>query len=95
VPLTSALAASAVVLVLSHHQFTTPRITVPAGQKIRIEVLNQDSSVDEFDSSDLKVEEDLTPHSRTVFQIGPLKPGIYRFMGEAHPTTAVGAIVAR
>ncbi len=87
--------ASTVVLVLSNHRFVTPQITVPAGEKIRVELTNQDSSVDEFDSSDLKVEEDLTPHSRTVFQIGPLKPGTYRFMGEAHPATAEGVIIAK
>jgi len=84
-----------IALVLSNHRFATPQITVPAGRKIRIELSNQDSSVDEFDSTDLKVEEDLMPKSRTVFDIGPLKPGVYRFMGEAHPKTALGVIIAR
>lgn len=87
--------AQPVVLVLKDHRFETPQITVPAGQTIRIELRNQDSSVDEFDSSDLKVEEDLMPHSLTAFNIGPLKPGAYRFMGEAHPNTASGVIIAK
>ncbi len=87
--------ADPVVLVLKDHRFITPQVVVPAGEKIRIELHNQDSSVDEFDSSDLKVEEELTPHSLTVFQIGPLKPGAYHFMGEAHPKTAEGVIIAK
>ena len=91
----AAALADPVVLVLKDHRFVTPQIVVPAGQKMRVELRNQDSSVEEFDSSDLKVEEDLTPHSSTSFQIGPLKPGVYRFMGEAHPATAVGEIIAK
>lgn len=90
-----AVSASPVALVLENHRFATPQITVPAGEKIRIELTNRDSSADEFDSSDLRVEEDVTPHGRTVFQIGPLKPGTYRFMGEAHPATAQGVIIAK
>ena len=85
--------AGPVVLVLSNHHFETPQIVAPAGERIRIELRNQDSSADEFDSSDLKVEEDVTPHGVTVFDIGPLKPGTYHFMGEAHPKTAQGVII--
>src|SRR5438105_1158799 len=81
-------------LVLKDHRFAPDRITVPAGQPVRIELLNQDAATEEFDSEDLHVERDVTPHGRTVFTVGPLKPGTYGFMGELHADTASGVIVA-
>ncbi len=87
--------ADPVVLVLKDHRFSPAEITVPAGERVAFDVRNQDGSVDEFDSSDLKVEEDLTPHGRVAFEVGPLKPGVYRFMGEAHPKTALGVVIVR
>ena len=81
-------------LQLKNHRFTPNRVTVPAGQRLRIELTNLDGASEEFDSSDLKVERDLTPHGKVVFEVGPLKPGTYSFMGELHADTAQGEIVA-
>lgn len=83
-----------VALVLKDHRFEPPTIEVPAGQRIRIELANKDASSDEFDSVDLKVEKEVTPHSKVVFFIGPLEPGTYKFMGELHPDTAQGEVHA-
>jgi len=83
-----------VVLTLKDHRFTPASVTVPAGQKVRIELINQDAAVEELDSADLGVERDVTPHGRTSFTIGPLKPGTYSFMGELHADTAQGEIKA-
>lgn len=81
-------------LQLKEHRFAPERITVPAGQRVRIELFNLDGASEEFDSSDLRVERDVTPHGKVVFEIGPLKPGTYSFMGELHADTAQGEIVA-
>lgn len=86
--------APVVVLTLKDHRFTPASVTVPAGQKVRIELINQDAAVEEFDSTDLGVERDVTPHGRTSFSIGPLKPGTYSFMGELHADTAQGELTA-
>lgn len=83
-----------VTLVLQGHRFSPEHITVPAGRKVRILLVNQDGASEEFDSDDLHREEDVTPHGRTSFTIGPLKPGDYSFMGELHPATAGGVVTA-
>ena len=83
-----------VAVTLKGHRFTPAAFSVPAGQKIRIVLSNQDSATEEFDSHDLKVEQLVTPHGSTSFTVGPLKPGAYTFMGEFHPETAQGRIVA-
>jgi len=85
---------SPVRLVLQAHRFTPEKITVPAGQKVRIELVNEDGALEEFDSVDLNVERDVTPHGKVTFEIGPLKPGAYSFMGELHADTARGEVVA-
>jgi plastocyanin len=95
--LTSPMAVAApapVTLVLKDHRFTPAVVTVPAGQKVQIVLLNQDKATEEFDSHDLKVEKLVTPNGRATFTVGPLKPGAYSFMGEFHPATAQGKIVA-
>ena len=84
-----------VVLTLKNHRFEPAKLTLPAGRKIHVRLINQDGAMEEFDSSDLKVEEDVTPHGRTEFTVGPLKPGTYAFMGEAHPATAEGSFTAQ
>jgi hypothetical protein len=65
-----------------------------AGRPIRIELANQDGALEEFDSDDLRVERDVTPHGRVSFTVGPLKPGSYSFMGELHADTASGVVQA-
>jgi len=83
-----------VVLTLKDHRFTPDTVTVPAGRPIRIELANQDAALEEFDSQDLGVEKDVTPHGRVTFTVGPLKPGRYSFMGELHADTASGELQA-
>ena len=81
-------------LVLKNHVFTPNAVTVPAGQRVRIELRNEDSTAEEFDSDDLHVEKDVAPHGKVVFQIGPLKPGTYNFVGELHAGSANGTVTA-
>ncbi|HEX7947261.1 MAG TPA: cupredoxin domain-containing protein [Phenylobacterium sp.] len=83
-----------VVLTLKDHRFTPAKLIVPAGQRIRIELINEDAALEEFDSVDLGVEKDVTPHGRASFSVGPLKPGTYSFMGELHADTASGELQA-
>lgn len=83
-----------IALTLKDHRFAPADFPVPAGVKVRIVLTNQDGASEEFDSDDLKVERDVSPHGRVSFDIGPLKPGIYDFQGELHPLTAQGRMVA-
>lgn len=85
---------STVVLTLKDHRFAPATVNVPAGQRIRIELVNRDGTADDFDSEDLGVDKELAPHGRASFVIGPLKPGSYAFKGELHAATARGEVVA-
>lgn len=93
-PTLAAGAPTTVVLTLEDHRFSPSAVTVPAGQAIRIELINRDAASEEFDSVELGVEKDVTPHGRTSFTVGPLKPGVYSFMGELHSDTANGQLRA-
>lgn len=87
-------APTTVALTLDHHRFTPAEITVPAGEKITVELANRDTATEEFDSHDLKVEKLVTPNGHATFSIGPLSPGSYSFMGEFHPASAQGKVIA-
>jgi len=90
----SAATPPAVTLTLKNHRFTPATFTVPAGQKVRITLINQDPATEEFDSHDLRLEQVVTPMGRITFDIGPLQPGQYSFMGEFHAETAQGKVIA-
>ena len=81
-------------LTLKNHRFTPESVEVPAGQRVRIDLVNQDNATEEFDSEDLHVEKDVSPNGRVSFVVGPLKPGTYSFVGELHADTASGTIKA-
>jgi Cupredoxin-like domain len=88
-------AAPVILLSLDHHAFTPTRIEIPAHQRVVIELANHDGTSEEFDSDDLLTEEVVTPRGKVRFSVGPLDPGEYHFMGEYHPKTAQGVIVAK
>ncbi len=90
----SLAAPTQVTLTLKDHRFTPSTVSVPAGQVIEVELINLDLSSEEFDSTDLGVEADVTPKNRVRFSVGPLKAGSYDFTGEYHPETAQGVMVA-
>ncbi len=91
----TATAGSPIVLTLRNHRFSPAEITVPAGEKVSLKIVNRDGASDEFDSVDLMVEAPITPHGEAAFTVGPLKPGRYAFQGELHPATAQGMLIAR
>jgi hypothetical protein len=76
------------------HLFQPSRLEVPAGRKIRILVINEDPSPEEFDSFALNREKVILGHSRAVLYVGPLEPGEYPFSGDYHPDSAAGVLVA-
>ena len=93
---TPAIAAdqASLTLTLKDHRFAPATVTVPAGRKVTIQLINLDVATEEFDSHDLRTEKLVTPKGRITFTIGPLQPGTYAFMGEFHPATAQGHVTA-
>lgn len=82
-------------LVLKDHRFTPAEVTVPAGQKVRLVVENQDRTPEEFESYSLNREKIVPGGGKIVVFVGPLKPGRYEFFGEFNPTTARGWLVVQ
>ena len=89
-----AMAADPVQLTLKDHRFTPTEVSVPAGERFRVEMVNQDTTPAEFESSDLRVEKIIVPGGRIAVMAGPLKPGTYTFFDDYHPEAAKGTITA-
>jgi hypothetical protein len=81
-------------LTLKDHRFEPSEIKVPANQRVRLSVHNQDNSAEEFESKSLKREKVIPAGAKAAILIGPLKPGRYEFFGEFHEATARGVVVA-
>jgi plastocyanin len=80
-------------LVIKDHVFTPDSIVIPAYQKVRLIIHNQDDVAEEFDSFDLNREKAIFANRRATLFIGPLAPGEYSFFGEFHPVSARGVII--
>jgi heme/copper-type cytochrome/quinol oxidase subunit 2 len=93
-PLSVWAADHEIALVIRDHRFEPAEIRVPAGQKVRLLVHNQDATAEEFESHELNREKLIAPGSKVNIFIGPLKPGRYPFFGEFNEKTAQGAVVA-
>ena len=92
---TGAYAAEAeLLLVIKNHRFEPVELKVPAGQRVKLIVHNQDSTAEEFESHDLNREKIVPPGAKASIFIGPLKPGRYTFTGEYNEATAKGVVIA-
>jgi hypothetical protein len=91
----AAVAAEPVRLILKDHRFTPAEVSVAANERFRIEVVNQDPTPAEFESSDLRVEKIIVPDGSISVMAGPLKPGTYAFFDDYHPDEAKGTVTAR
>ncbi len=83
-----------VLLVIREHRFEPAELKVPANQRIKLVVQNDDASAEEFESHALNREKMVPARSKVTIFIGPLKPGRYAFVGEYHEASAKGVVVA-
>ena len=81
-------------LKLQRHLFTPSTLYIPAGEKVKIRLVNLDDSPEEFESFKLNREKVVLGQSEASIFVGPLKPGDYPFSGEYNPDTARGVIIA-
>ena len=79
-------------LVIENHLFEPAEIAMTNNTVLKLIIYNHDSTVEEFESIDLKREKIVPANGKVVVSVGPLKPGIYKFFGEFHPETAQGII---
>ena len=82
-------------LSIQDHRFTPSELVVPADEKVKLTIRNEDSTPEEFESRSLKREKIIPGKSQAVISIGPLKPGTYEFFGEFHESTARGRVVVK
>ena len=82
-----------VMLVIKGHRFEPAELKVPAGQRVKLVVHNQDGTPEEFESHELNREKVIPGGAKATIFIGPLTPGRYPFFGEYHEATAKGSIV--
>ena len=88
------VAAEPVQLTLKDRRFVPAEVNVPAGERFRIVVSNQDAVPSEFESDDLRVEKVVVAGGKITVMAGPLKPGTYKFFDDYHPEAA-GTITAQ
>jgi plastocyanin len=81
-------------LVIKNHRFEPAELKVPAGQRVKLVIHNQDSTPEEFESHSLNREKVIPGGAKASLFIGPLKPGRYPFVGEYNEATAVGVVIA-
>jgi plastocyanin len=79
---------------IKDHQFSPAEIHVPAGQPVILRITNTDPTVEEFDSSALKVEKVIVGGHYATVRLRPLGTGRYPFMGEYHEETAKGVVIS-
>ncbi|MDO9054394.1 MAG: cupredoxin domain-containing protein [Gallionella sp.] len=82
-------------LVIKDHRFQPSELIVPPGKKIKLLIINQDATPEEFESHTLNREKLIAGNSKTTLYIGPLASGRYPFFGEFHEASATGVIIAR
>jgi len=82
-------------LTLRNHKFVPAQLTIPANTKVKLLIVNEDPTPEEFESHELNREKIVTGKGRISVFIGPLKPGKYPFFGEFHMDTAQGVLIAK
>ena len=83
------------VLTIKDHHFSPASMTIPAGQKVKLTIVNKDGTPEEFESYELNREKVVDGNSRIVVFVGPLDPGTYPYFGDFHKDLANGQLMAK
>ena len=73
------------VIVIHNQQFEPSQLQLPAGQKVKLTIRNQDSLPAEFESYDLSREIVVPVNGEVTVYVGPLDAGEYRFFNDFNP----------
>ncbi|MBI3420121.1 MAG: cupredoxin domain-containing protein [Proteobacteria bacterium] len=82
-----------IIVIIKDHRFEPEQITLIPGEKVILHIVNKDDSVEEFESRYLKREKIIPAGGVVDIAVGPLKPGVYDFIGEYHADTCQGRVV--
>lgn len=82
-------------LTLKDHKFSPAELTIPANEKVKLVIKNQDATPAEFESHKLNREKVIKGGSEASVFVGPLDAGRYEFFDEFHEDTAKGTLIAK
>ena len=85
---------AAIDVTIKDHRFSPAEIHIKIGQPTVLTIRNQDPTVEEFDSTALKIEKVIAGGTYGIIRLRPLWPGRYPFMGEFHAETAQGVVIS-
>ena len=86
--------APEIALAIRNHRFEPAELKVPAGERIKLVVHNQDGTPEEFESHSLNREKVIPAGAKATIFIGPLRAGRYEFFGDFNQKTAQGVVIA-
>src|SRR5580704_11227829 len=69
-------------LTLKNHAFVPPALTVPANQKVKLIVKNEDAEAAEFESYELNREKVVPANGEITVYLDPLDPGTYPYFDD-------------
>ena len=72
-PMAAVAAEPEFALVIRNHRFEPAQVRVPAGQKVKLIVDNQDATAEEFESKSLKREKVIPPKTKATLLAAPLR----------------------
>ncbi len=82
IPFPASAAETEYTLIIKDQQFKPNQITILTGEKIKLEIDNQDNEPVEFESAEISREVLVAGHGKTSIFVGPLDPGSYRFLND-------------
>ena len=82
-------------LAIVHQAFEPDTLTIPAGQRVKIMVMNKDSIPAEFESNDFHAEVVIPGKTELPVYVRPLEPGTYHFFNDFHPQSKGTLIVKK
>lgn len=83
-----------VAISIENHVFVPDEVRITAGTAVVLVVSNKDTTVEEFESTDLRIER-VIPGGKTVrIRLPKLSAGTNEFFGEYHQETAKGHIIS-
>ena len=91
----TAAAEDEIRITIKEHRFIPSEVRVKANTRLKLIIVNEDSTPEEFESYELNREEIIDGNETITIFIGPLKAGKYEYFGEFHKETAQGVIVAQ
>ena len=80
---------------IKDHKFAPANTEIPAATKVKLIVVNQDPTPEEFESHDFHREKIIKGNSKATINVGPLKPGVYKYFGEFNEKTAQGTLTVK